>query len=304
MADAYHIGIPGKKWGSDEKSQWLNEQIIKRSYNEEVEKKISQLSTTDFDIETYGKLDYSVGSYNLYAIKTKNWQQNKPYILITGGVHGYETSGVQGAISFAQTKAKEYAKDYNIVILPCLSPWGYETINRWNPNAQDPNRSFYLDSGCQEAVLAMQYVFSLGVDFLLHIDLHETTDTDDSEFRPALAARDGIFIEKWTVPDGFYLVANQNNPYHQFQKFIIDAVAKVTHIAPTDPDTNILGDDTITDGIMVCDSESEKLCMSFTTAEYTTTTEVYPDSPKTNSQECIKAQVESIVAGLNYLKQK
>lgn len=26
---------------------------------------------------------------------------------------------------------------------------------------------------------------------LLHIDLHETTDTDESEFRPALAARDG-----------------------------------------------------------------------------------------------------------------
>jgi len=26
---------------------------------------------------------------------------------------------------------------------------------------------------------------------LMHIDLHETTDTDETEFRPALAARDG-----------------------------------------------------------------------------------------------------------------
>lgn len=304
MAENYHIGVPGKKWSAQEKQQWFAEQTIKRSYKEEAEKKISALSAEDFDIKSYGKLEYVVGSYDLYAIETKKWDPSKPNILITGGVHGYETSGVQGAIRFAETKALEFAKDYNIVILPCLSPWGYETINRWNPNTQDPNRSFYLDSGCQEAVLAMKYVFSLDVDFLMHIDLHETTDTDDSEFRPALAARDGIFIDQWTVPDGFYLVANQNKPHHDFQKHIIDAVAKVTHIAPTDPDTNILGDDTIKDGIMACDSDKEKLCMSSTDAEYTTTTEVYPDSPKTNPEECTLAQVEAIAAGLNFLKNK
>ncbi|AIT09723.1 peptidase [Candidatus Francisella endociliophora] len=304
MSENYHIGTPGQKWGDQEKQQWFAEQTIKRSYKEEAEQKILALSEQDFDIECYGKLEYSVGSYNLYAIKTKNWDAKKPYILVTGGVHGYETSGVQGAISFAQTKALEFVKDYNIVILPCLSPWGYETINRWNPDAIDPNRSFFLESYCNEATLAMQYVFSLGIEFLMHIDLHETTDTDDSEFRPALAARDGIFIDKWTVPDGFYLVANEKKPHYDFQKYIIDAVAKVTHIAPTDPDSNILGDDTIKDGIMACDSGGEKLCMSFTTAEYTTTTEVYPDSPKTNSQECTLAQVEAIVAGLEFLKSK
>ena len=27
--------------------------------------------------------------------------------------------------------------------------------------------------------------------FLVHMDLHETTDSDEEEFRPALAARDG-----------------------------------------------------------------------------------------------------------------
>lgn len=302
MSETYHIGTPGKKWGDQEKQQWLTEQPIKRAYKEEVEKKMSSFSVTDFDIECYGKLEYSVGSYDLYAIKTKNWDASKPYILVTGGVHGYETSGVQGAIRFAQTRALEYAKDFNIVILPCLSPWGYETINRWNPDAVDPNRSFFLESYCNEATLAMQYVFSLNVDFLMHIDLHETTDTDDSEFRPALAAREGISIDKWTVPDGFYLVANEKKLHYDFQKYIVDAVAKVTHIAPNDPDSKILGDDTIKDGVMACNSAAEKLCMSFTNAEYTTTTEVYPDSPKTNPEECTLAQVEAIVAGLEFLK--
>lgn len=304
MSENYHIGTPGKKWGDHEKQQWLDEQPIKRSYKEEAEQKILSLSADYFDIECYGKLEYSVGNYDLYAIKTKNWDASKPYVLVTGGVHGYETSGVQGAISFAQTKALEYAKDFNIVILPCLSPWGYETINRWNPDAIDPNRSFFLESYCNEATLAMQYVFSLNVDFLMHIDLHETTDTDDSEFRPALAAREGIFIDKWTVPDGFYLVANEKKPHYDFQKYIIDAVAKVTHIAPNDPDSKILGEDTIKDGVMACDSAGEKLCMSFTNADYTTTTEVYPDSPKTNLQECTLAQVEAIMAGLEFLKNK
>jgi hypothetical protein len=42
--------------------------------------------------------------------------------------------------------------------------------------------------------------------------------------------------------------------------------------------------------------------MSLSNAEYTTTTEVYPDSPKTNPEECILAQVEAIVAGIEYIK--
>jgi len=296
----YHIGTPNQKWGEQEKLQWLNEQEIQRSYNDEVIAKLDKL-TNDFDIEIYGELEYAVGKYNLYAIKTKNWDNTKPTALVTGGVHGYETSGVQGAIRFAETKALEYSKHFNIVILPCLSPWGYETINRWNPDTINPNRSFFLESYCNEATLAMQFVYSLDAKISMHIDLHETTDTDDSQFRPQLAARDGVSIHEWVIPDGFYLVANQNKIEPEFQKYIIDAVAKVTHIAPNDPDAKIIGDDTITGGYMACDSDKERLCMSATDAKYVTTTEVYPDSPKTNPEECIVAQVMAITSALDYI---
>ncbi|MFT4694129.1 MAG: hypothetical protein ACI8TE_001030 [Francisella sp.] len=299
----YHIGTPNQKWGDEEKTHWLNKQQKKRFYTEEVVDKLDKLAN-DFDIESYGVLEYSVGEYKLYGLKTKNWDRNKQTVLVTGGVHGYETSGVQGAIRFAQTKALEYSKHFNIIILPCLSPWGYETINRWNPDAIDPNRSFFLESYCDEATLAMRYIYSLNIDIFMHIDLHETTNTDDSEFRPALAAREGIFIDKWHVPDGFYLVANENKIEPKFQKHIIDAVVKVTHIAPNDPGSKILGDDTLIDGYMSCDSDKEKLCMSFTDANYTTTTEVYPDSPKTNPEECIVAQVVAITSALDYINNK
>ena len=127
-------------------------------------------------------------------------------MLVTGGVHGYETSGVQGAIRFLETRAQEYNENFNIVVAPCLSPWGYETINRWNPDAIDPNRSFYPDSPAQESALFIQYLTALGADITTHIDLHETTDTDNSEFLPALAARDAVEQQLWDIPDGFYLV--------------------------------------------------------------------------------------------------
>jgi hypothetical protein len=69
--------------------------------------------------------------------------------------------------------------------------------------------------------------------FAAHIDLHETTDTDETEFRPALAARDGKPFEPGSIPDGFYLVDDTENPQPEFQQAIIEAVARVTHIAPS-----------------------------------------------------------------------
>ena len=78
--------------------------------------------------------------------------------------------------------------------------------------ALDPNRSFYSDSPAPESAQLMQLVSDLALSLTLHIDLHETTDTDNSEFRPALAARDGVTHDNWNIPDGFYTVANTPSP--------------------------------------------------------------------------------------------
>ena len=34
------------------------------------------------------------------------------------------------------------SKVFNLLVIPCVSPWGYEVIERWNAKAVDPNRSF------------------------------------------------------------------------------------------------------------------------------------------------------------------
>jgi hypothetical protein len=43
------------------------------------------------------------------------------------------------------------------------------------------------------------------------------------------------------------------------------------------------------------------LCCSITGARFTTTTEVYPDSKRTNADECLRAQVAAICAALDYV---
>lgn len=291
-----------KPWGPIEKENWFKQQTIKRSYKDEVISKIDKLKSS-FDVIQYGSLSYDTDKYPLFMIKSKNFDALKKTILITGGVHGYETSGVHGALSFMETEAKNFPQ-FNIVCFPCISPWGYETINRWNPLAIDPNRSFRLGTPSEECRHFLNAVDSLKVKIYAHFDLHETTDTDNTIFRPALAARDGKPEDNDEIPDGFYLVDDSGRAKKDFQKAIIDAVRKVTHIAPPDKDGKIIGVAIEQEGVINYDMKKLSLCGGFSDAEYTTTTEVYPDSPKATDAICIEAQVAAITGGLNYLCQK
>ncbi|HHF2904428.1 TPA: M14 family metallocarboxypeptidase [Vibrio diabolicus] len=295
----YPIGTPGQPWSEEERKTWLATQEVKRSYQDEVVSKIDALRER-FDVEQYGALSYNEARFPLFCIKTRNWDSTKPIVLVTGGVHGYETSGIHGALKFVETEAERYAEHFNIVVAPCVSPWGYEVINRWNPNAIDPNRSFYEDSPAEESANLMKLVATLG-DVLMHIDLHETTNSDETEFRPALAARDGIEYIEGIIPDGFYTVGDSENPQPEFQKAVIESVAKVTHIAPADENGEIIGSPVVQFGVINYPMVKLGLCGGVTNCVYGTTTEVYPDSPTVTDEECNDAQVAAVVGGLNYV---
>jgi len=305
----YPIGKPGQKWGLQERKEWLKRQRIKRSYNDDVISKLIRLKKS-MNLTQYGALSFDSARYPLYALTNTNWSSANPNVLITGGVHGYETSGVLGAVRFMQTEIQNYTDRFNIVIAPCISPWAYETINRWNPNAIDPNRSFITNSPAEESSFLMSFIESLSdsespsLDITAHIDLHETTDTDNSEFRPALAARDNVTHSHWEIPDGFYLVGDTDNQATEFQAHIIRAVSKVTHIAPADAEGKIIGEAITQNGVINYATKALGLCTGFTNSQYGTTTEVYPDSPRVDDENCIQAQVTAIVSALDFVDQQ
>ena len=294
------IGTPGQPWGPAEIAQWRARQVRQRSYADEVLAAIERLRPR-FDVLPYGEVAYGPERYPLLALRSPNWQSGLPAVLVTGGVHGYETSGVHGALRFLDQHAQAYAGRVNLLVVPCVSPWAYERIHRWNHDAIDPNRSFREPSPAQESVALLRLVAPLRGQFAAHIDLHETTDTDETQFRPALAARDGKPFEPGSIPDGFYLVDDAENPQPAFQQAIIEAVEKITHIAPADAQGQLIGTPAVAHGVVRYALRALGLCASITGARYTTTTEVYPDSSRATPEQCNAAQAAAVCAAIDFV---
>ncbi len=301
----YPIGIPGTPWGEAEKRAWLARQRAERSYTDDVVVPLAARLCAEAELFQYGALDYSplgLGSYPLFAVRSRAWNADRPVVLVTGGVHGYETSGVQGALQWLEREFQRHAGSINLLVLPCISPWAYETINRWNPHALDPNRQFRPASPAAESALAMACVAAHGGRVDVHVDLHETTDTDNSEFGPAKAARDGTALVRHDFPDGLYVVGESERPEPAFQRALIDAVRLVTPIARPDEHGRIIGAALQQEGVIHLAQRSSGLCGGMTGARFVTTTEVYPDSPAASAAQCNEAQVAAVRAAIEYLR--
>lgn len=295
----YPIGTPGQPWGDAERAAWRERQRVQRRYADDVLPRIEALRAT-FDVAEYGRVVSEGEAFPLFAVRSRDWNNARPTVLVTGGVHGYETSGVHGALAFLERHGLDYAGRVNLLVAPCISPWAYERVQRWNAEAIDPNRNFRSGSPCAESAALVALVAPLRGAIRLHIDLHETTDSDENEFRPALAARDGKAFEPGVIPDGFYLVGDKPNPRIDFQRHVIEAVAKVTHIAPPDAEGRIIGSEVVAPGVILYPLRELGLCAGLTDAPFTTTTEVYPDGPRATPEQCVDAQVAAVVAAIEY----
>lgn len=295
----YPIGTPGQAWGAAEIATWHARQTRQRSHAQDVLAAIEPLRQ-DFDVFDYGALDYDGERFPLRAIRSRGWRDDLPTLVVTGGVHGYETSGVHGALQFVRDHGLEQAGRANLLVVPCISPLAYERVQRWNPAALDPNRNFRDASSAGESAALVALLAPLRGRVLMHIDLHETTDSDESEFRPALAARDGEAFKPDTVPDGLYLVDDVDRPQPGFQRAVIDAVARVTHIAEPDANGQIIECPLQQHGVISFEVGRRGLCAAITGARFSTTTEVYPDSARTTPQQCLAAQVTAVRAAIAY----
>ena len=300
MNERFHpIGTPGQPWGPAEVQAWRAGLTKRRSHAQDVVAAVDALRSR-YDVSEYGALHYDGERFPLLAVRSRDWRDELPVLVVTGGVHGYETSGVLGALQYLREHGHETAGRANLLVVPCVSPWAYERIQRWNFDALDPNRNFREGSPAGESAALVALLAPLRGRVLVHIDLHETTDTDETEFRPALAARDGKPYVPGEIQDGFYLVDDADHPQPAFQRAVIDAVARVTHIAAPDANGQIIDSPLQSPGVIEFPVSRSALCAAITGARFATTTEVYPDSPRTTPQECIAAQVTAVRAAVEF----
>lgn len=206
---------------------------------------------------------------------------------------------------------------FNLVVCPCVSPWGYERVERWNPKCLDPNRSFGTDPATHtdESAAVIALLESLDVEgssegggpgWICHVDCHETTDTDETEYMPARAAMGGSVYKRCEIPDGFFLVGNSDEPQVAWHAAVIEAVSNVTHICPGDATGCIIEEPLTQDGCILVPAYKLGLCASVARATYATTTEVYPDTKKkvTDASVWNRAQRAAVTGALDFIKGK
>ena len=252
-------------------------QAKRRSYADEVAAKID--AARPFRRAAVREFDCAPdGTYPAFALRSRDWNDALPVAVVTGGVHGYETSGVHGALQFAQRHAGDYAGKCNLLVVPCVSPWAYERINRWNAQALDPNRNFRAGSPAQESAALWNLLQPLQGKILVHIDPHETTDSDESEFRPRAGRARRQAVRAGHHPRRLLPVRRQRAPAAGVPAGGQCRGGAGDAYRARRSDGTIIGSPVVAPGVIEYDCRALGLCAGITDARYVTTTEVYPDS--------------------------
>jgi len=133
---------------------------------------------------------------------------NPKRTLISAGIHGDEPAGVETICSFLEQKEYlDFTSDWELTLLPCINPTGYELKTRDNYESKDLNRLFKTDVSCPEVVFVKD-IFERPYD--LDLEFHEDVDTS-----------------------GYYLYQKDQTPEPgPLGREILDAVEKVMKLNP------------------------------------------------------------------------
>ena len=135
--------------------------------------RLKNISIYTGSIETIKTYQTSAGLYPL--IKIVLGKGNSLRALISAGIHGDEPGGIESILKFLKnSEYLDYINEWEITLLPCINPYGYEFGTRTNHQGKDLNRLFKLKNPPLEVIFAQSI---LETDFKLIIDLHEDNES-------------------------------------------------------------------------------------------------------------------------------
>ncbi len=114
------------------------------------------------------------GGYPIYCVRSavQVTAQPVPSIYLSAGIHGDEPASTEGLLAWAQKNTALLGK-LNVLIFPCLNPWGLTGNCRLNADGRDLNRAFHDDAIPQ---IAAQKRIMGKRRFDLALNLHEDYD--------------------------------------------------------------------------------------------------------------------------------
>jgi Succinylglutamate desuccinylase / Aspartoacylase family len=183
-----------------------------RSYTREVEARLDRLR--GIKTMTLGVAEYAGTSYPIKACVVEgSGPPRRPWVLISGGVHGDEIAGVYAAVEFLETRAPRLSESYQLAVLPCVNPSGFEHNTLETANGANLNRLFGTRSTQPEVTLVQAWLETLDVQFLATFDLHEVAPNYRGEG----------FVES-DNPRGCYLYETQVDHPRRIGRAMIDAL--------------------------------------------------------------------------------
>lgn len=114
----------------------------------------------------------AAGGYEIFCAETRRPDAALPWIYLSAGIHGDEPAATEACLEWmASTPLTE--RDFNVMIFPCLNPWGLVNNCRLDADGRDLNRTYHDDSVPQTAAHKARMA---GRRFDVALALHEDYD--------------------------------------------------------------------------------------------------------------------------------
>jgi len=147
-----------------------------RAYSDLVDRLTNLAMQSEAKLEVIGEFEAMGRAYSMYVLCLGSPTSAKSNVMIAAGIHGDEPAGVEAALRFAESAARDKSllSNYHFVIFPCNNPTGYELGTRENWKGVDLNRQFNVRKPEPEVLILMNTI--QGRCFDLVVEMHEDID--------------------------------------------------------------------------------------------------------------------------------